>query len=70
MQEFKDATLTSLVAKFGICASDYYESLTIVDAPEPARMSYTKQCRVDMDSALADVLAWVEKVYKPRGSDE
>lgn len=68
--EFKDATLTNLVAEFGICASDYYESLTIFDAPEPARMRYTKQCRDDMDKALTDVLDWVDKVYKPRGVEE
>lgn len=70
MTEYVDATLISLVAKFGISASDYYSSLERIDAPEPARMSYTKQCRDDMDKALADVLAWVDKAYKPRGDDE
>lgn len=68
--QFKDATLTSLIARHAVLASDYYDSLTIFDAPEPARMSYTKTCRLDMDKALADVLAWVEKAYVPRGEYE
>lgn len=68
-QTYTDATLTSLIAKFGISASDYYDALAYVDASEPMRYNSIKQCRDAMDDSMACVLDYVEKAYIPRGYD-
>lgn len=58
-----DCTLTQKITKFGIAASDYYDSLTMFDAPSTIRQDYTARCREDMEARLADVLEYVNANY-------
>ena len=59
-----DCTLSNILHKFGLAATDYWNSFIVFDGPEPMRMNYLKSCREEMEHRHEAVLKYVTENYE------